>query len=67
MIDVDETNAPAAAIEVLRMSEYVFRVNPNHWHETDASTGTGFGTNGGGAAKAGVGVGVGIAAWSIAK
>lgn len=35
-------NAPAAAIEVLRMSEYVFRVNPKHWHEADAATNTGF-------------------------
>jgi hypothetical protein len=35
-------SAPAAAIEVLRMSEYVFRVNPKHWHEADASSNTGF-------------------------
>jgi hypothetical protein len=35
-------NAPAAAIEVLRMSEYVFRVNPRHWHEADAAARTGF-------------------------
>jgi len=35
-------NAPEAAIEVLRMSEYVFRVNPKHWHDTDANASTGF-------------------------
>jgi hypothetical protein len=35
-------NAPAAAMEVLRMSEYVFRVNPEHWGETDAAARTGF-------------------------
>jgi hypothetical protein len=38
----DFENAPEAAIEVLRMSEYVFRVNPKHWHEADAKTSTGF-------------------------
>lgn len=27
------------AIEVLRMSEYVFRVNPDHWHAADGHTG----------------------------
>ena len=32
---------PESAIEVLRMSEYVFRVNPHHWHEADATTNTG--------------------------
>jgi hypothetical protein len=31
-------NAPALAIEVLRHSEYVFRVNPEHWGEDDAAT-----------------------------
>ncbi len=35
-------DAPAAAIEVLRMSEYVFRVNPEHWHGSDAAQNTGF-------------------------
>ena len=41
--DIDAgDNAPAAAIEVLRMSEYVFRVNPKHWHEADAKTSSGF-------------------------
>jgi len=38
----DFDNAPEAAIEVLRMSEYVFRVNPKHWHEADAKTSSGF-------------------------
>jgi len=37
-----EESAPEAAIEVLRMSEYVFRVNPEHWHESNAQTSTGF-------------------------
>jgi hypothetical protein len=32
----------ALAIEVLRTSEYLFRVNPEHWGGTDASAGTGF-------------------------
>ncbi len=32
---------PESAIEVLRMSEYVFRVNPHHWHEADAAANTG--------------------------
>lgn len=32
----------AAAIEILRMSEYLFRVNPKHWGETDPSAGTGW-------------------------
>lgn len=32
---------PESAIEVLRMSEYVFRVNPHHWHEADATANTG--------------------------
>lgn len=34
-------DTPESAIEVLRMSEYVFRVNPEHWHEADASSHTG--------------------------
>ncbi|HZF54495.1 MAG TPA: hypothetical protein VE093_37870 [Polyangiaceae bacterium] len=29
------------AIEILRMSEYIFRVNPEHWKETDRAAGTG--------------------------
>lgn len=34
-------DTPESAIEVLRMSEYVFRVNPEHWHEADAPSMTG--------------------------
>lgn len=34
-------DVPESAIEVLRMSEYVFRVNPHHWHEADATANTG--------------------------
>lgn len=34
-------DTPESAIEVLRMSEYVFRVNPEHWHEADAKAHTG--------------------------
>ncbi len=30
---------PKVAMEILRMSEYVFRVNPEHWGESDGSTG----------------------------
>ncbi len=30
---------PRNALELLRMSEYVFRVNPDHWGEADAKTG----------------------------
>lgn len=38
-----EPRDPAAvAIEILRMSEYLFRVNPKHWGETDASARTGW-------------------------
>ena len=32
-------NSSAAAIEILRMSEYVFRVNPEHWHEANGDSG----------------------------
>lgn len=32
----------AAAIEILRMSEYIFRVNPEHWGGTDAAQATGY-------------------------
>lgn len=35
-------NAPALAIEVLRTSEYLFRVNPEHWGASDAEARTGF-------------------------
>jgi len=38
----DPDDAPALAIEVLRMSEYVFRVNPKHWAESDAASNTGY-------------------------
>jgi hypothetical protein len=30
---------PAAAMEILRISEYVFRVNPKHWQESDGASG----------------------------
>jgi hypothetical protein len=33
--------SPERAIELLRMSEYVFRVNPEHWAETNLEAGTG--------------------------
>jgi hypothetical protein len=32
-------DAPRAAMEVLRMSEYVFRVNPEHWADSDGTSG----------------------------
>jgi hypothetical protein len=32
-------DAPSAAMEVLRMSEYVFRVNPEHWSGSDGTSG----------------------------
>ena len=32
----------AAAIEILRMSEYIFRVSPEHWGGTDAAQATGY-------------------------
>lgn len=32
-------SSPESAVEVLRMSEYVFRVNPHHWHRTDDTEG----------------------------
>lgn len=34
-------SAPEQAIEILRMSEYVFRVNPEHWGASDAASNTG--------------------------
>ncbi|MFP6686185.1 MAG: hypothetical protein VB934_15820 [Polyangiaceae bacterium] len=34
-----DENQPALAIEVLRMSEYIFRVNPKHWGESDEEAG----------------------------
>jgi hypothetical protein len=33
---------PASALEVLRMSEYVFRVNPEHWGDTDPLKNVGY-------------------------
>lgn len=30
---------PKVAMEILRMSEYVFRVNPEHWGESDGTSG----------------------------
>jgi hypothetical protein len=33
------SDPPAVAMEVLRMSEYVFRVNPEHWGESDGTAG----------------------------
>ena len=38
----DLPHTPDAALEVLRMSEYVFRVNPEHWGEADAGAHTGW-------------------------
>jgi hypothetical protein len=35
-------HTPASCIEVLRVSEYVFRVNPEHWSAHDAATHTGY-------------------------
>jgi hypothetical protein len=32
-------DAPRLAMEVLRMSEYVFQVNPEHWQESDGTSG----------------------------
>jgi hypothetical protein len=38
----DEANAPALAVELLRHSEYVFKVNPHHWGENDGDRKTGW-------------------------
>src|SRR5690606_25932049 len=35
-------DTPESAIEVLRMGEYIFRVNPEHHEGADAATRTGF-------------------------
>jgi hypothetical protein len=35
-------DTPASAIEVLRMSEYLFRVNPEHWSASDPEAKTGY-------------------------
>lgn len=37
--DPQPSDPPAAAMEVLRMSEYVFRVNPDHWQSSDGVSG----------------------------
>lgn len=29
------SDSPESAVEVLRMSEFIFQVNPHHWHRTD--------------------------------
>ncbi len=41
-IDRTPSDAPGLAIEILRTSEYLFRVNPEHWSESDAAKGTGY-------------------------
>lgn len=38
----EDGQGPELAIEVLRTSEYVFRVNPDHWSKTDGSSDTGW-------------------------
>lgn len=38
----DAGDRAAQALEVLRISEYLFRVNPEHWGGTDVSAGTGW-------------------------
>jgi hypothetical protein len=38
-ITSDTPDQPALAMEVLRMSEYVFRVNPEHWGHSDGTSG----------------------------
>lgn len=38
----EDGNQPENAIEVLRMSEYIFRVNPQHWHEANAIENRGY-------------------------
>jgi hypothetical protein len=35
----DHPDPPSAAMEILRMSEYVFRVNPDHWQSSDGTSG----------------------------
>lgn len=37
-----ERDPAADAIEVLRMTEYLFRVNPHHWGDTDPSARSGY-------------------------
>lgn len=38
----DLPSTPEAALEALRMSEYIFRVNPEHWGTTDNDRKTGY-------------------------
>jgi hypothetical protein len=38
----DLPRTPQSAIEVLRTSEYIFRVNPEHWSAADAAAHTGY-------------------------
>ena len=38
----DLETTPEGALEVLRMSEYIFQVNPEHWGESSAERGTGY-------------------------
>jgi hypothetical protein len=35
----DDEVSPPLAVEILRMSEYIFRVNPEHWGEAKTETG----------------------------
>lgn len=35
-------STPQSAVEVLRMSEYIFRVNPEHWSDTDTKAGSAY-------------------------
>lgn len=43
LLRIEDDGDPAArAIEVLRVSEYLFRVNPHHWGETDPASRTGY-------------------------
>lgn len=41
-VPAEPRDPAASAIEILRMSEYLFRVNPKHWGETNASAHTGW-------------------------
>jgi hypothetical protein len=38
-IPSDPPDPPRVAMEILRMSEYVFRVNPEHWSDSDGKAG----------------------------
>jgi hypothetical protein len=41
-VPAEVEDAPALAIEILRTSEYLFRVNPEHWGGADAASNTGW-------------------------